>query len=550
MFKISMIRRSVAMAVTLACVATAAHADERESLETLKQTTMGLIEALVEQGVLPRAKADAMLAAAQQKAAAVRASAPPVAEAKPGTIRVPYVPQAVKDQLRNEIREEVATQARAERWGVPNSAAGWTDRIKIEGDIRVRHQSDFFDKSNTAASVYDSDILASGGTRAVDFANFTSSGFLNSNLTESRNRLRLRARLDVTAKVSDQVSTGIRIATGSSTDRVSTNQTMGQDFNKYTLLLDRAFIRYEPVEWLNVSAGRIPNPWFNSEMMWSDNLNFEGLAVQATWPSADTSRTFTPFATAGIFPLREDAPPTRGDRWLYGAQVGGNWQLNASTQIKLGIAQYKYQNMEGQIDQDYTLNQGAGLTYGQYEYGRSLRQKGNTLFLTNNSLDGTEAEYYGLASKFAPLAITAAARFSHFSPYSLLTTFEYVTNTAYDEAEIKRRTALASIDGRKDGYILKAAFGHPLVQQRGDWQVSASYRAIGADAVLDAFTDSDLGLGGTNLTGFTLGFQYGIDRNTNVNVRYLSGRELDPFTIGQNSRFSVDTLQVDFNVRF
>ncbi len=554
MFNTTMYRRTLALAIAVACATPLAHADERESLEVLRQTTQGLIEALVEQGVLPRAKADAMLAAARQKATAVAASQAPAATTdKPGTIRVPYVSQAVKDQLRNEIREEVVAQARSERWGVPNSAAGWTDRIKIEGDIRVRQQNDRMATGNgTVQDFSDGLYNVDLATRAADFS------LASTNLSEDRNRLRLRARLDVTAKVSDAVSAGVRLSTGSATDRVSTNQTLGQDFNKYTLLLDRAFVKVEPTEWLSIYGGRIPNPWFNTDLVWSENLNFEGLAMTARWPTARMDAV-EPFATIGAFPIREDNPPSRKDRWLYGVQVGANWQLTANTQFKFGLAKYTYRNLEGRKDPDFDFNLGAGPSYGQYEYSKSLRQKGNTLFFTNNDLDAIRTgvassllapDYLGLASRFEPLALTAAARFAHFSPYSLLVSAEYVTNTAYDQNEIRQRTQLDNVKGRKDGYTVKFAFGQPVVQQLGDWQVSMGYRWVGSDAVLDAFTDSDLGLGGTNLRGFTLGLQYGVDRNSSVGLRYLSAKQLDSYSISGDNKFAVDTLQVEFNVRF
>ena len=46
-------------------VAQPALADERESMEALRETTLNLIDALVEQGVFTRDKADAMVKAAQ-----------------------------------------------------------------------------------------------------------------------------------------------------------------------------------------------------------------------------------------------------------------------------------------------------------------------------------------------------------------------------------------------------------------------------------------------------------------------------------------------------
>ena len=134
----------LALALSVGLMAAApAHADERESLETLRQTTLNLIEALVETGVLPREKADALIQAAREKAqaqaqaAADAAAAPTEATPAKRVLRVPYVPESVRAQIRDEVKEEIITQARAERWGVPG-APSWMNRIKIDGDIRVR----------------------------------------------------------------------------------------------------------------------------------------------------------------------------------------------------------------------------------------------------------------------------------------------------------------------------------------------------------------------------------------------------------------------------
>ncbi|MEN9453134.1 MAG: hypothetical protein RLZZ369_2193, partial [Pseudomonadota bacterium] len=65
-------------------------------------------------------------------------------------------------------------------------------------------------------------------------------------------------------------------------------------------------------------------------------------------------------------------------------------------------------------------------------------------------------------------------------------------------------------------------------------------------------TDSDLGLGGTNVKGFTLGFNYGLYRQTTLGMRYLSGRSIDsPINdFNPDAKYGVSSLQVDLNVRF
>ena len=560
-----------AMALAMA-LALPAQADERESLETLRETTRSLIDALVESGVLSKDKADALIQAAQAKAAASLAQkaqepkpAQVTAEGKP-VLRVPYVPDSMRAQIRDEVKEEVIAQARAERWGVPG-APSWINNIKIEGDIRLRHQQDNASGNNTAADTYViADVLNSNGiTRSPDFASYSVNDakdlLATANTSESRGRERVRMRLGLTAKVTDEVGVGLRLTTGSATDRVSTNQTMGQNFNKYQVFLDRAFVRIDPAPWVSFQGGRIPNPWFSSDMTWNENLNFEGFATTFRRPVVDDG--LAPFLTLGYFPLRESTPPGRNSRSLWGAQLGASMELSARTRLKLGLAYYSYNNLEGRSDTDYTLLSNGisvGQSYGRYEYPVGLRQRGNTVFETNPLLTFSSdviKPTWGLAYQFKPVVLTAAAEFTHFSPFNILLSAEYANNTAFSASDFHKRadaTFYGNVDpgGSGEGYQLKLAVGDTEVRDLNDWQVAFSYRRVGSDALLDAFTDSDLGLGGTNIRGYTLGLTYGLYRNTTLGMKYLAGENITT-TLNSNfpdASFKVNSLQVDLNVRF
>ncbi len=537
---------------------------ERESLEALRQTTLALIEALVQGGVLTRAKADLLLADARKRAEAALAltqaqalaqASPEPPKAEPPVVRVPYVPQVVRDQIRNEVREEVLARARTERWGVPNATAEWTDRIAIEGDIRVRQQSDRPAGDNPSPL----DFLAAslgGTTRAPDFAAGSATGLPTGSTQDDRDRLRLRTRLAINAKVADTVTAGVRLATGSATDRVSTNQTLGQNFNRHTFLLDRAFIKLDPSEWASLSAGRFANPWFSTDLVWDDDLNFEGLAAGFKWP-AQANRTLQPFATLGYFPVREHGGPRRA-RSMAGVQVGAQWEFSPLTRLKFGVAQYFFSGFAGQVDGDYDIVSGAGRSYGQFEYGAGLRQRGNSLFLTNNPNEVAagltpDKALWGLGMRFRPLAVTAAAEFSHFAPYVVGLSGEVVRNQAMSLDEAYQRSGgIFFNDARAYGFGLRATAGMQQVRNLHDWQFSLGYKWLGSDAVPDAFVDSDLGLGGTNVRGYTASLLYGLARDTQVGLRYLSGRSISSPTVNfQNKdRYAVDSLQVDLSVRF
>jgi hypothetical protein len=437
---------------------------------------------------------------------------------------------------------------------VPNATAEWTDRLRIEGDLRVRHQSDRYDDANPTPLEFLSASLA-GVTRAADFAAGTALGLPTANTTDDRERLRLRARLSLTARVNDSVAAGLRLATGSATDRVSTNQTLGQNFNKYTLFVDRAYVRLDPTDWMTLQAGRIPNPWFSTDMIWSDNLNFEGLAATMRLPRQPW-RTFDPFVTLGYFPIREESPPRRG-RELFGAQVGAQWDASPTTRLKFGVAQYVHRHVAGEIDGDYDIVGGPGRSYGQYEYEAGLRQRGNTLFLTNNPLEVAagltpDKARWGLAARMWPLAVTAAAEFSQLAPVVVQLSGEAVKNVKFDREAIAARTGITLTDGSDYGLQLRAIIGSAQLDNRGDWQFQLMWRRVGSDAVLDAFTDSDLGLGGTNLKGYSAGFAYAFDRQASLGLRYLSAKSIDSPTVQPTlkDRLGVDSLQVDLNVRF
>ena len=57
---------------------------------------------------------------------------------------------------------------------------------------------------------------------------------------------------------------------------------MGDYFIKDGFLLDQAYLRYKPVNDLTIWAGRIPNPWFYTDLIWANDLNFEGVAGNYT----------------------------------------------------------------------------------------------------------------------------------------------------------------------------------------------------------------------------------------------------------------------------
>jgi hypothetical protein len=544
--------RPIALAVMLVASSGAACADERESMEVLRQTTLNLINALVENGVLTREKANDLIREAEQKAARTVALATPQPEVSKDAapVHVQYVPEAVKKEIRDQIRKEVLTQAREEHWADPNVIPSWLDRVKVSGDILTRYQFDNYASNNTAPRDYDQSNITTPGVTTRN-ASLASSGVSAGNTQNDLSQGRLRVRLGVEAKLSDAVHAEARIATGSTDTRVSTTQTLGSGFNKYSLWLDRGFIRYDPLTWTSVTAGRMSNPFVSSDLVWDDNVNFDGLALTFKDHKADG---FVPYVTLGAFPLStESTPKTPFSRTLFAAQVGASTDVTSKTRARLGVAYYNFRHLEGRLENsdDYDVIVGPLTdTYGNTEYGSSLRQKGNTLFRINADTDSS-ATIWGLASRFAPVHVGFGFDNARTDAVHLMLSGDYVKNTAFDRNEIQRRTGVTLIDGRSTGYQLKFQVGAPVVRRKAEWNASVAFRSLGSDAIPDAFADSTFGGGGTNLRGYILGFNYGLDTATTLALRYMSARNIDsPSMLSDSHTFKLNTLQLDLGVGF
>ena len=564
---------SVLLAGVLLGSSFAAHADEREELEKIRATVLSLIDTLVKNHILPREKADALMREAENRANTrlAQAPAPDVTADGKKIVRVPYVPEAVKTQMREQIKAEVLAETRQNQ-GLAYEPDSWLSRFKFEGDVRLREEFTMLNSGNTPALAYTNTGNGATLTRVADVwsATTTLNGLPTQTFNTQNNvdRARLRARLGVVATVSDNVTVGLTLSTGSSTSSpTSTNQTMGQGnatnpgfFNKDAVVLDRAYVKYDPLSWLSVSGGRIKNPFFSTDLVWADDLNFEGIAMTVK-PDLSSVMSGMPntFVTAGWFPLTSMVPNQTSLRTLMAFQAGADWQLGTKdNHVKLACSLYDYQGIEGVLQTNAAFTAGSP-TYLASEYAAGYRQHGNTLFLINApaqmALVGAPQPSWGLASSFRELNLTGTVDIAEFDPVHVLVTGDIVKNIGFNAAQIQARTGAAIVDGNSLGYMGKIQVGAAKIQRRGDWNVSMAYRYLGSDAVLDAFTSSDFGLGGTNSKGTIIGANYGIEKNTWLSMRWMSSDLIDSMIPTANglsapTKFSTDLIQLDLNTRF
>ena len=558
-----------------------------------ENVTINLLHRMVERGLLKEEDAEALIKDAENDAAIARAAAkskktgnaasepePPAEDETPNdedTVSVSYVPDIVKQQLRDEIKAEVMEQARNENWANPRTFPTWVSRFTPTADVRLRYDATFFPSGNDNTGAFPNFNAINTGP-PFDITGNVFSPQLN--VDQDRHRARIRVRGGAAMDLGEGFTMGVRIGTGETNTPTSTNQTLGAanngqggNFSKYAIWLDRAFVTYElggrPEADFLTQLGRFDNPYYTvSELMWDVDLGWDGFALSGR---REVAKGVTPFGAAGIFPVfntdlnfstnRPDKFSSE-DKWLCGVQGGVNLRFNKDFSAKVAGAFYQFYNVEGKLSDPFvpltTSDQG-----NTDDSRPSFAQKGNTYFpirdiiptADNNFGTTKQFQYFGLATAFRVVDAIGSVDFARFDPVHLTLYGEFLINTAFDENDIdaiaiNNRGPVGPngepgrFAGGNTGWIVGTRIGHAALEKRWDWTVGASYRYLESDATVDAFNDSDFGGGGTNLQGYELYGTLALSQHISVALRWMSAREVAGPTLRSNILFC------DFNAKF
>jgi Putative porin len=529
--------------LALAPVAQSLAEDEHQSVEELRNTVYNLLQALVDQGVISKEKAQQMVKAAQDKAAADAAA---VAKSDQGAVRVPYVPQIVKDEIAKQVAEEVKPavvanvekDAKTQLWGIPGALPDWIARTRIYGDVTLREEGLFYDGTNAPKqnflnyyAINQAGSIAAAGENAL----------LDSD--ETRIRFRGRARLGFESDLGDGFTTGLRIVTGNTTDLVSETQTV-DGTAPYQIGLDELYIRLDErnaqhFPWLSAEVGRFLNPYESpTDLIFHKDLTFTGAATTVRFGlgdgSADQSHVFF---TLGGHQLQE-VEFSAQDKWLVAAQLGTNLRLGEAQHLRLAGAFFDYFNVTGRLNP-------AGEP-GLYNFtAPQFLRWGSTVFDIDSVSDPTH-QLFAYASKFRLGDVNAVYVVNVAGPYQLSFTIDAVKNFGFNQQQVEARSGQVVSADRNVGAQGEIAFGYPAAYgTRGAWRSVVGYRYLRGDAVMDEYTDSDFHyFGGTNAKGYYVVVDYGLTTRVWTRLRYLSANEID------GPRFGVDTLQIDLSTRF
>ena len=539
--------------------------------------TLNLLKLMVAKKLLSQEEAEALISQAQAEAEVAKSQLledAALAHADPGDVRVTYIPENVKQELREEIRGEVMDKARDEKWlDLPDEKS---DNIEWFGDLRMRYRGDLLaNQGNDNSGAFPNFNQLNTG-RPYDTAgnNFSP----QNNVDQDRYTYQLRARAGLEASLEDGWFIGAGIGTGENNSPVTQNQSLGTtingqggNFSKYSIWLDRAYARYEMGSELgdnvNLFLGRYNNPFMSTEMMWDEDLGFDGLAMKGRRKLGRS----TVFGTLGAFPIfnsdfnfavNQPSKVASNDKYLYGAQLGIQFALAEKVTAKIAAAYYDFDSIEGRLSSPFVplSDQDIGDTD---ESRPSFAQRGNTyrpiryIPETADNKMGTinQFQYYGLASKFRDIDLNARVDFDLWEPYRLSLIADYVKNTAWNSSAIDKvavnnrgpspaTNVLGSYEGGDTAFMLRAEFGRPKFEKRGDWSTWVDYRYVESDAMPDAFTDSDFGGGGTNFEGFSLGASVALSRRVRMAARWMSTSEI------AGPPLSHDIFMFDFTAEF
>jgi polyhydroxyalkanoate synthesis regulator phasin len=519
----------------------AVRADEASSLDELRNTVINLLDGLVKKGVLTKEQAQAMVNDAQAKAAAQAKTKAEQEKAEQDAVRVPYIPEIVKDQIKEEIRQglradvtnDVVKAAHAEQWGVPGALPTWITNLNVHGDIRLRAEEDLYARDNTPGEYLNfSAVNAAGGIEKAG-----DSALLNTSTDRLRERIRLRLGFD--EQVTDGISVGLQFGFDNQSFAVSTNQTLGSYGQNYPLAVYQAYLRYDAKSdtnqpWMTLEGGRFTNPFYSTALLWYPDLNFDG--TYGTWRlglggSGETPRNV--FFTAGAFPLQE-IELSYQDKWLLASQLGLDWPWQGGGRARIAATYYYFDHITGVRNSvDSTL-----LNYTAPE----ILQKGNTLYdISNNPTDPT-VNLFALAAEYHELNVTAGLELPA-AGHKFSLTADYVNNIGYSQTDILQRTGI-SVPKRGIGYSAEVAYGSQNTGPAGSWQASLAYRYLQRDAVVDAFADQDFHLGGTDAKGYIVRGDWWFLNRTSLSLRYFSANAIDGPPLG------IDVIFVDVNASF
>ena len=413
----------------------------------------------------------------------------------------------------NDLREQSDknfNQAYAVKSGMPD----WVSAIKFYGDFRGRYESFFTDAQYT--------VPQTPGSENTDFI--------------TRDRFRYRLRFGITATLFDNFEAGLRLTSSDAAngvnggDPISGNTTFQDNATKKFVYIDLAYGRWYflngPALAGNVAIGKIENPFLTSDMIFDQDYTPEGIGVQGSYLINDQH---TAKLNLGGFML-DELSRSSDDPYLLGAQ--GRWDASWTKRL--------------------TTTAGAGV------YSILNMDKLTTASVPNQNSGNTRFTNGVPVYDFNPVAVDASVTYTldsfplYKGAFPIKLGGEYMKNVA----------APSSADNY--GYNVGVMFGKS--GKRGTWDVTYTYKWLGANAQWEELVDSDFGAfyastttfpgagasagysAGTNIKGHIVRLTYSPYDFLVISGKWFITDLINPFPNGSDSH--MNRVQIDATLKF
>lgn len=304
---------------------------------------------------------------------------------------------------------------------------------------------------------------------------FSHQGFDNLVETPERKRLRMRVRLGVDGTINKYFDWGIRLASGTLTDHISSNQTFTDFYERKPFALDRAFVRYDSkgdTVGVQLVGGKFEPTFRRSQLVWDDDLNVEGASQALYFKTGSSLKQIKLVA----FQLPFSEVPNGKDGTLYGGQLQTDWQMGGTLSANVNVAYYDWVRADQVLrglgasttQVNGGLTNGAGVTGGQ----------NGILGTTNRIIRDSNGNPIGFLANFHLFDVLGNLTWQAKPGLPVTFTFDYVRNLT------------SRISNEQNGYWIGVQLGQ--VKEEGDWLAGYTFARIEQDAVLVPFNFSDI----------------------------------------------------------
>jgi hypothetical protein len=363
----------------------------------------------------------------------------------------------------------------------------WASKVTVTGDMRYRYEAISDDSATNGA-----------GVTAAD-----------------RYRDRIRARLAVTAKATDNLTVGIGLTTAEAQDPRSGNQSLSGVFSKKPVELDLAYFDWKFASWGDLIGGKMKLPFVKGaqNLFWDNDITPEGLAF--------TFSSGIWFGSVYNFWLNEVSgaeTANTSDPMMHGAQFGVKMPVGAGT-FTAALHYYDLSASQGRIPGPFYNN----------------NANGNTTFGT--------APDIGL--------------FNDYEVFDALVQYDGVLGTlpfqVWAEAAQNQDPSGVLPNGTPNDQDTAWSFGTLFgrASNARTWEAGVLYQKVEKDALFAQLIDSDFAGGVSDNEGFVFRFGYAPVRNWVLNATYfLNKRNVERANSFSQTEVDYDRLQLDFNVKF